>query len=347
MPVLKLRPACKSYIWGGARLISEFFKDNGQTPLAETWELSCHKDGQSVIAQGDHAGRTLAEWLAEKGQNALGLNCADCGEFPILIKFIDAAQELSIQVHPDDAYARLHEGQSGKTEAWYIVDCEKSSYLYFGFTRRLTKDEFCGRIADGTLVGVMRKISVNKGDVFFVSPGTVHAIGAGLLVAEIQQSSNVTYRVYDHGRLAADGRARELHIEKACAVAQLAPARTDYDFNGHLVHCPYFTVDKLRITDKGVYFAGADTFHSLLVLEGKGKIVCGADELSYCKGDSFFIAASSGEYIISGFCEALLTTIGARKSEKRRARGIGEYYDNWDKGGIAADGLHEDIRRLD
>lgn len=346
MPVLKLRPACKSYIWGGVRLIMEFFKDHGQTPLAETWELSCHRDGQSVIASGDYAGRPLADWLAEAGQVALGRNCADCGEFPILIKFIDAARDLSIQVHPDDEYARSHEGQSGKTEAWYIVDCEKSGYIYLGFTRCLEKEEFCRRIADGTLADVMRKISVNKGDVFFVAPGTVHAIGAGLLVAEIQQSSNVTYRVYDHGRLAADGRARELHIEQACAVAQLAPARTDYDFEGHLVSCPYFTVDKLRITDRGVYFADADTFQSLLVLEGEGRIICGSDVLSYRKGDSFFVAALTGEYTISGSCEALLTTIGAKTGETSSVQGIREY-DIWDKGGIAADGLHEDIRRLD
>jgi Phosphomannose isomerase len=346
MPVLKLRPACKNYIWGGARLTTEFYKDCGPTPLAETWELSCHRDGQSTIAQGDYAGWTLADWLAEKGWETLGRNCANRGDFPILIKLIDAAQALSIQVHPADDYAKAHEGQSGKTEAWYIVDCGEGGYIYLGFTRMLEKEEFLRRIAEGTITEVLRKIPVKKGDVFFIAPGTVHAIGHGVLAVEIQQSSNVTYRVYDHGRLGADGVARELHIAKACAVAQLAPARTDYDFEGHLVHCPYFTVDKLSTADGTAYFAGADSFHSLLVLEGEGQIVCGADALSFRRGDSLFVAASSGEYVISGCCEALLTTIGPQAREDR-ARGTGEGYRIGDQGGRAADGLYDGVRHLD
>lgn len=312
MAILKLRPACKNYIWGGSRLITEFHKDCAKTPLAETWELSCHRDGQCTIAQGVHAGRTLADWLAEAGGEALGHNCAACGDFPILIKLIDAAQELSIQVHPDDEYAIAHEGQSGKTEAWYIVDCCEGGYIYLGFTHELQKEEFCRRVAEGTIAEVIRKVPVKKGDVFFLAPGTVHAIGRGLVVAEIQQSSNVTYRVYDYGRVGANGETRELHVAKACEVARLTPARTDYDFKGHLVVCPYFTVDKLLITNKAVFNAGIDSFHSLLILEGEGQIICGSEEIPYRKGDSFFIPASSGEYTVSGTCEALLTTIGSK-----------------------------------
>ncbi|MFA5676021.1 MAG: type I phosphomannose isomerase catalytic subunit [Christensenellales bacterium] len=341
MPVFKLTPVCKSYVWGGARLITEFGKRCERLPLAETWELSCHREGQSTIAQGVHVGCTLADWLVSVEWDALGYNCA--GDFPILIKLIDAAQALSVQVHPDDDYAAAHEGQSGKTEAWYIVDCDANSYIYLGFTRTLDTEEFVRRTGDGTLAEVMEKIPVKKGNVFFVPPGTVHAIGPGLLIAEIQQSSNVTYRVYDHGRVDIDGTARELHIAQACDVARLEPARTDYDFKGHLVDCPYFTVDKLRVQGGGMYFAGADSFHSLLVLEGEGEIICGGDALHFCRGDSLFVPACSGEYVVSGRCEALLTTIGS----KARAHTAGAIDEDAYEGGRAADGLYGGVRRMD
>ena len=231
--LFKLLPAGKDYLWGGDTLKREYGKTSDGPVLAETWELSCHPDGPSTIADGPYAGMTLAGYLADHPE-ALGSAAARFGEFPILIKFIDAAKDLSIQVHPDNAYARAHEGQAGKTEMWYVVDAQPGACLYYGVEEALTPQQLEEAIRTDALCGKLHKVEAHRGDVFFLAPGTVHAIGAGLLIAEVQQSSNVTYRVYDYGRLDADGRPRDLHVEKACAVAKLQPSPAHYDFGGHL-----------------------------------------------------------------------------------------------------------------
>ncbi len=309
MSIIQLKPAYKNYLWGGTSLISQFFKEYDGKVLAESWELSCHKDGESIVSNGVYTGLPLSDWLRINGMETLGSNCRNLEDFPILIKFIDAAQNLSIQVHPDDLYARKNEGQSGKTEAWYIVDCVNDAFVYLGFQKSISKEEFAERIKNQTIVEVLSKKQVHKGDMIFVSPGTVHAIGAGILALEIQQSSNVTYRVYDFGRKDLNGRTRELHIEKACEVADLQPYRPNYDFHGHLVDCPYFTVDLLLIKESFLNVVFGDSFHSLIVLEGEGVITCGDETCTIRKGDSIFLPAESGEYRIMGCCEALLTTI--------------------------------------
>lgn len=306
--ILKLRPYCRDTIWGGTRLKTEYGYEYAGPNLAEAWVLSCHPDGPCTIENGPYAGRTLAEYLAAEGRGALGSFGLLFADFPILTKFIDARDDLSIQVHPSNLYAMRHEHQYGKTEMWYILDAEPGAFLYYGFERGLTAEEFGRRIRDNTLTEVLHRRPVKKGDCVFIPSGTVHAIGRGILLAEIQQNSNVTYRVYDYGRCGADGRPRELHVEKACAVAHLGPARTDYNFGGHLVRCEYFTADLLAGAFADV--CDDESFTSLLVLEGAGRIRCGAEELAFKKGDSLFLPAESGPYTVEGTAQLLRTRIG-------------------------------------
>ena len=176
MAILKLKPAFKDYIWGGKKLVEEYGKEFQGERLAESWELSCHPDGESVIANGDYAGKPLSAYIEEKGRDILGRNCRRFADFPILIKLIDARDNLSIQVHPDNGYALRNEGQYGKTEMWYIVDCEPGAFLYYGFSREVSEEEFRRRIADNTLLEVLNRVDVQKGDVMFIESGTIHAI---------------------------------------------------------------------------------------------------------------------------------------------------------------------------
>ncbi|MBP3853322.1 MAG: class I mannose-6-phosphate isomerase, partial [Erysipelotrichaceae bacterium] len=194
MGLLRLKPACKDYLWGGHRLVEEYGVDYSGDILAEAWELSCHPDGPSIIDNGAYQGKTLQEYLDAEGMEVLGENCRRFREFPILTKFIDARDNLSIQVHPNNAYALKNENQYGKTEMWYVLDAQPGAFLYYGFKEEISKEEFARRIKDNTLLDVLNAVQVKKGDVLFIESGTLHAIGKGILVAEIQQNSNVTYR---------------------------------------------------------------------------------------------------------------------------------------------------------
>ena len=309
MAILKLMPAYKDYFWGGIKLKTDFNKEFDGEPLAESWELSCHRDGASIIANGQEAGKTLSCYLEEKGKGILGKNCERFEDFPILIKLIDARENLSIQVHPDNEYALKQEGQFGKTETWYIVDALEGAGIYYGVEKEVTKEEFAKKIEDDTVLDILHFQKVKQGEMYFIEAGTIHAIGKGLVIAEIQQNSNVTYRVYDFGRTGVDGKARELHIEKAKEVAKLTPVSKKYNFGDHFADCDYFTVDEIRIEKNWVGNATQDSFHSILILEGSG-IICAKDEcVEYRKGDSLFLTAGTGEYHLKGSGKALLTTV--------------------------------------
>lgn len=313
MAILKLKPSCKDYLWGGTRLRTEFGIEYDKDPLAESWELSCHPDGPSYIVNGESAGKTLQQYIDENGKEILGTDCQSFEQFPVLIKFIDAKKDLSIQVHPDNKYALKNEGQYGKTEMWYVVEAEEGASLYYGFSREVSEEEFEKRITDHTLTEVLNKVQIHKGDVLFIDPGTIHAIGAGCLIAEIQQNSNVTYRVYDYGRKGPDGKERELHVEKALQVTDREPAEENRDFGLHVASCKYFTVDKVILDGsrrkKLTGEADASSFVSMLILCGEGKISAGGETVTVKKGDSIFITAGTGEYEMEGEMEALLTTV--------------------------------------
>lgn len=317
MSILKLKPAFKDYIWGGTRLRDDFGKDCDFDKVAESWELSCHKDGNSVVADGEFAGLTLAQYIERSGKAVLGTDCDKFENFPILIKLIDAKDNLSVQVHPDNEYAMRVEGEYGKTEMWYIVDCDPGATLLYGFKHEISKDEFAQRIADNTLLEVTNAVPVKKGDVFFIQAGTLHAIGKGILIAEIQQNSNTTYRIYDYGRVGKDGKPRELHVEKAKDVTALCPAKSYPEtpvekMDGYtsklLSSCDYFTTYALDVADKAVLEADDKSFNSILILEGEGKVI-GDDTVGFKKGDSIFVSAGTGKYAIDGACKAILTKV--------------------------------------
>lgn len=311
--MFKLTAPLKDYIWGGTKLKTEFGKQTDMPTVAESWELSCHKDGQSVIVTGEHAGKTLSDYL-DANKQSLGLACDKFDNFPILIKLIDANDNLSVQVHPNNEYALRVEGEYGKTEMWYIVDCAKDASLLYGFTKQISKDEFKKRIEDNTLLEVCNKVPVKKGDVFFIEAGTLHAIGAGIVIAEIQQNSNTTYRIYDYGRVGVDGKPRELHVDKAIEVTERDvaipyPVGSEIDCDGYtkklLSSCEYFTVNALSINGNARFNADATSFHSLLCLSGEVKV----GELTLTKGESLFVPANNGEYTLSGNAKIIMTTI--------------------------------------
>ena len=313
MALLKLRPAGKDYLWGGDQLKKNFNKEWEGDILAESWELSCHPDGESIVAEGESAGMTLREYINWQGKRVLGRNTIQFGQFPVLVKFIDARDNLSIQVHPSDSYAMDREGQYGKTEMWYVAECEDDAFLYYGFSREIDIAEFKKRIEEDTLLEVLNRVPVSKGDVFFIEAGTIHAIGKGIVIAEIQQNSNVTYRVYDYGRVGSDGKKRDLHIEKALEVTNRSPKLRRDSFDPHLGVCQYFSVDKLVLDgqrmQKMTGKVDDSSFLHILVLEGNGTIQNGEEQLEFQKGDSLFLAADSGDFEVYGRCEALLTGI--------------------------------------
>lgn len=326
MSVLKLKPSCKDYLWGGHRLVEEYGKEYDGEILAETWELSCHPDGPSTIVNGAYAGKTLEEYIEAEGKEVLGTNCRRFRDFPILTKFIDAKQDLSIQVHPDNRYALKNEGQYGKTEMWYVVDAGKEAFLYYGFKKEVSKEEFARRIREDTLLEVLNAVPVQKGDVLFIESGTIHAIGKDILIAEIQQNSNVTYRVYDYGRVGKDGKKRDSHIEKAIAVTNRVPLIKSRSSYPHVADCDYFTVDKLNLDGRMMCrvegTVSEESFVSILILDGEGVVSCG-NKVSYQKGDSLFLPAGSGAYVIEGSCDALITTIRAKAAPVRIGIDIG------------------------
>ena len=327
MSVLKLRPTCKDYLWGGRRLIEEFGIDYDGDVCAEAWELSCHPDGPSIIDNGPFKGRTLQEYIDVQGREVLGSHCRRFREFPILTKFIDAKDNLSVQVHPSNGFALQNEGQYGKTEMWYVLDAEEDAFLYYGFKQEITREEFSRRIEENTLLEVLNAVPVKKGDALFIESGTLHAIGKGIVIAEIQQNSNVTYRVYDYGRVGKDGKKRDLHIEKALAVTNRVPIVKSGSNYPHIADCDYFTVDKLNLDGRLTYrmqgTVNETSFLSILILDGEGTISNKGEMVSYKKGDSLFLPAGCGDWQIEGRCDALLTTIREKASPVRVGIQIG------------------------
>lgn len=316
---LLLSPAFKDYIWGGNRLKRDWGKRTDMTPLAESWELSCHEAGPSVIAGGAYAGRTLGEYLTEHPQDA-GTKAQNAGAFPLLIKLIDAAGPLSVQVHPDDAYAREFEHSLGKSEMWLVLDASEGAGIYYGFRRETSLAEMRAAIENNALTELLSWVPAKTGDCFFIPAGTVHAIGAGLMVAEVQQSSNLTYRVYDYGRVGADGRPRELHIDKALAVARreppkdpVGPTEPERAVAGGRIQ-PLFSCDKFTTETRTVEGEMADSvspesFVSLLVLAGEGAIRHGGETYPVKKGQSVFLPAGLGDYALTGRMKLLRTRV--------------------------------------
>lgn len=311
---IKLTPAFKDYLWGGTKLKTSYNKKSELDIVAESWELSTHKDGQSIVLGGEFNGLTLSEYIEKNGKECIGKNALEFDYFPILIKFIDALNNLSIQVHPDDEYALRVENEYGKTEMWYILECDDDAYLYYGVNRKISKEEFRARIENNTVLEVLNKVPVHKGDVFFIEAGTIHAICSGIVICEIQQNSNTTYRVYDYDRRDKNGNARELHIDKAIEVSRLTPspetAKADLSQNDTvLAKCDKFTVRKLDVCGEMSVDISEDCFHSLIITDGNGELLANGEKITLAKGDSVFIPAQNGIYTLSGECTVILSYV--------------------------------------
>ena len=314
-----LKPLGKDYIWGGARLHSDFNLQGLEKiePLAEAWVCSTHPDGASRVISTDEDLRIVLrrhpEWL---GTHPLTI-IKGKPELPILIKLIDAKQDLSVQVHPDDSYALKHEGQLGKTEMWYVLDATPNASLVYGFSRKVTVTEIRKAIENGTLERYLNRIPVCKGDIFFIEPGTVHAIGSGCLIAEVQESSNVTYRLYDYNRKDKNGKKRELHIDKALDVmnfsSSTAPHQPMRVLNYKLgcavellARCRYFQVERMLINTEELQLQTENnSFHTLLCVSGYGNCTSDIEQINFSKGDCIFVPAENAALKLKGKAQLL------------------------------------------
>lgn len=291
-----LDPAYKDYLWGGTRLKTEYGKKTDLEIVAESWECSVHPDGPSRIASGPWKGRTLAEFL-EAHPEAMGTHGRRYKTLPILVKLIDAKEDLSVQVHPDDSYALEHEGQLGKTELWYILKADPGATLIYGFAHDVTPGLVREAVQDGTILDHLQRVQVHEGDVFFIEPGTVHAIGGGVLLAEIQENSNVTYRVYDYDRLGKDGKPRELHLEKALEVMNFKAAKkprnpqrviryTPGVAKELIGRCRYFQVERVAVNGEHLFNNNEKSFKVLLLVEERR---ASGKKKSKQQGKTFFL----------------------------------------------------------
>lgn len=315
-----LTPAAKDYLWGGSRLNDDFNLDMDIVPFAEAWVCSTHPDGSSYVPDFSC---TLTELLKHHPEymGTHAMSVAN-GEFPILIKLIDAKKDLSVQVHPDDKYAEEHEnGSLGKSEMWYMLDAKPNSKLVYGFNHDVTATQVRRAIYTGTIESLLNHVEVHQNDLFYIEAGTVHAVGAGCLIAEIQESSNLTYRLYDYNRTDKNGRTRELHIDKAlsvlnmkCSAAPRQPMRVLKYKNGVaselLTRCKYFQVERLLLNTEvqrnlATFQTESNSFHCLLCVDGCG-VLFGSDvTLPFFKGDCIFVPADSVPLKLHGKAQLL------------------------------------------
>lgn len=297
--VVKLDPPLKNYIWGGKNLTKKWNKQS-DTSVAESWELSFNEDGASVICSGQFCGKTLSQVVS---QSEWGRNCSKFTTFPLLNKLIDAANNLSVQVHPNDQLAMQLDGQPyGKTEVWCILEAEEGASIYLGLKQDVTQQQLVDSIVDGSIMQLLNKVPVRSGDVYAVPSGTLHAIGSGVTLFEAQQNSTLTYRVYDYGRVDANGNPRQLHVDKALKSVNLSRyIPTNLQGNGLLFKCKYFSLYKYSGANKLTF---PNSFCSLTVVDGE---IC-VGKLTVCKGETIF--ASAGENIkITGNGTYLLTCV--------------------------------------
>ena len=296
--LIKLTPIFHEKIWGGRQLETVFGYDIPEGPIGECWAISAHPNGDCQIAEGPYAGHTLS-WLWTEHRELFG-NC-EGKEFPLLIKFIDAQQDLSIQVHPNDELAEQRHHSKGKTEMWYVVDTAEGAHLRSGFSKQVTPEEYAASVEDNTITDILAEYEIHPGDLFFLPAGRVHSIGAGAFIAEIQQTSDITYRIYDFNRKDADGNTRELHTELAKGAIDytvLPDYRTKYeqvqDRETELVSCPYFTTSLCDLTAPlTLDYAALDSFVVVICVEGKGMIADDSgNEMPIHQGETVLLPAT-------------------------------------------------------
>lgn len=309
-----LQPIGKDYLWGGNKLNTIYNKEIEISPFAESWDCSTHEDGICFIRSGDFKNKTLKDVLKSHPYYLGKHSFNNEGELPILVKLIDSKDDLSIQVHPDDIYAKEKENnQLGKTEMWYVLDAEKESSIIYGFKQEINEDELIRSIAEEDIEKYLQKVKIKKDEVYLVNPGTIHAIGKGCLIAEIQENSNLTYRLYDYNRKDKNGNLRTLHIDKACDVINFnfkeephQPPRVLKYQKGEarelLSRCKYFEVYRMIVnSNEGICYQTNDlTFKVLECVEGVGSISFDEELLNIKKGDCIFVPAESTKITIKG-----------------------------------------------
>ncbi len=314
MKLVKLKPYCHKAIWGGTNLYGKYGKTAFKN-IAEAWELSGYEGKESVADGGRYDGRTVNEVIAAEGKVILGTRAGGADRLPILIKLIDAARPLSIQVHPSDENAKALGADGGKTEMWIICEAEPGAYLYYGVKEKISGEKFRKAILDGTITEYLNKVPVKKGDTFFIKAGTIHAIGAGITLCEIQQTSDTTYRLYDYKRKDAYGNERELHIEKGIIASSL-DVQTEFYEKGVqkgnervMVSCPFFNVSVIEVDGEEKTKVTGESFAAFTVTEGSGSVISDEEEIRVSKGTTVLAFAGAGDITLRGKMSVIKSTL--------------------------------------
>ncbi|WP_417445174.1 type I phosphomannose isomerase catalytic subunit [Joostella sp.] len=306
---IKFNPIFKEYLWGGTKLKEVLGKDVKTETASESWELSGVEGNVSVVSNGELKGNTLQELIDTYKEEFLGKDVYNRfgNKFPILIKFIDAKLDLSVQLHPNDALAKERHNSFGKTEMWYVMQADPGSKLIVGFNETLTKETYLEHLKNGKLLEILNQEEVTTGDTYFINTGKVHAIGAGILLAEIQQTSDVTYRIYDYERKDKDGNTRELHTEQAVDAIDYQKKddfktsyETTYNSSNNMVNCDYFVTNYLDVVGTFVkQLVNRDSFTIYICVDGQAQVTVGENSEKLVKGDTILIPAAINEVIIS------------------------------------------------
>lgn len=312
---LQFDPILKDRIWGGTKLKTDFNKPITSETTGESWELSTVSGDVSVISNGEYKGKSLTELIKSFPEEILGAEAYKKygTEFPLLFKFLDARDDLSIQVHPNDELAKKRHNSFGKTEMWYVMQADENARIIVGFKEKSSKEEYLQKLEEKSLLSILKEVPVKKGDVFFLETGTIHAIGAGIVIAEIQQTSDITYRVYDWDRVDAEGKSRELHIELALDAINYNTTETKKEYSqeanvsNEMVNSPYFITSYFPIEGEAKVDKKHDSFTVYMCMEGNVELEYKEEKWSYKKGDTILIPAAMKNYNLKG--EAVLLEI--------------------------------------
>lgn len=305
---LQFEPILKERIWGGEKLKTLLNKPITSKITGESWELSTVEGDVSTVANGDLKGKSLMELINEMPNEILGTRVHERfgKQFPLLFKYLDAREDLSIQVHPNDKLAKERHNSFGKTEMWYVMQADTDSRIIVGFKENSGKEEYLKHLHDNTLVSILDDVKAKAGDVFFLETGTVHAIGAGLVVAEIQQTSDITYRLYDFDRVDAQGNKRELHVDLALDAINYNKVETQKKYDSKpntsnvVVDCPYFTTNFIPLEDKVEISKSGETFTVYMCIEGSFEIEYEGFKHTYIKGDTVLVPAAINAFNLTG-----------------------------------------------
>src|SRR5690606_25264314 len=310
---LTFKPILKERIWGGNQLKTLFNKPLVSDKTGESWEISTVGEDQSLIANGIYSNKSFTSLITKYAQEILGHKVHEQfgKKFPLLFKFIDACEDLSIQVKPNDELAKKRHNSFGKTEMWYIIQADENARNIICFKEKISSEQYLQKLKNKDLLSVLQEEKVRKGDVFFLETGTVHAIGKGIVLAEIQQTSDITYRIYDWDRTDVNGNLRELHLDLALEAINYNPTPTRLNYSDNvnegniIIECPYFSTAYIPLNGKIEMQKNKDSFHVYMCIEGNSSILYKNEKYSFKKGDTILLPAILNEYTLEGKTELL------------------------------------------